>query len=567
MLTPAQLTSLKTNSATTGAPGIAPTQAMTPEQAHAWIGSSTAQPTDKVTGQPLDGLSKFVQGSVGGAFQSGVDQAKSGYQQAQVATNPGTKLEAGLQEAAGVAGAVFSPIAPVLAPVGAAVNAVADKVSDIPSVQKFATSDAGATASRVAQDVNNTANLLPLGAGILSPKATGAAVKGTIDSAKTGIDAVKDAATPKPPTAEQVKASTAAKVQKVADEWQKPTIPGKATNPASFNKASDVLARSPETPKFLAEQKLNPSEHIENGRYATADSAQALRDTAGKMSNDTLRPSLQMADYSTPKAPVSDIIDSAIKNANEDKSLTPGERTSVIRNITKEGAALSKENPDGLSLTDAHDGKITYAAKAGYSPIKSASDNAIATANRHIASALQKDVEGRAPASIPVKEFNSYLSKYYKGADYLDALDTKKAPVSLLQNIAHRGAQVAGAVIGHHIGGGILGGVGGYAIGGALEHALENMTTPLRSSFLRNLEITNPKAFTKVQDYLKAQNTGDNGMLRLPAANSETPIPLGPDSVTPHIQVNDAARAKLPYADPKTGQMRPRPYTSASAPR
>lgn len=370
----------------------------------------------------------------------------------------------------------------------------------------FANSDAGKQTTDLAttlQNLGNIANTI-LGA------------KGTADTAAkipAALDQVKTAVTPTPPPPGAAATATAAKLKGVADDWAKPTTVAKA----SYNNARAVLAKDPSTPQFLAEQKLNPGEHIDsNGNYDTADSAQALRDTAGKMSSDTLRPSLQMADYSTPKAPISDIIDQAIKNANADKSLTPGERTSVIRNITKEGAALSSENPDGISLTDSHDSKITYAGKAGYSPIKSAADNAIATANRHIASALQKDVETRAPAGVPVKAFNGYLQRYYRAADYLDSISNKKVPTTLLQNIAHRAAQVTGAVVGNHVGGGVLGGVGGYMIGGALEHAIENLTNPMRATFLKNLEVTNPEAFTKVESYLKAQGTGANGMLSLP---------------------------------------------------
>lgn len=576
MLNPQQLSQLK---ATTGSSsGVSPTQAMTPEQAHSWIrGTPTSLPdqsTDKVTGQPLDSLSKFVQGSVGGAFNSGVDQVKQGYQDATKATNPLSKTEAGMKMLAGGVGAALSPIAPVLAPVGAGVQEAGDRLSETPLIKGAAGNTTigahGETnyvpnqgANRVTEDINNTANVLPLGAGIAVPGEIAGiargAVKGAQDTVGGAADNIKAAVTPKPVTPEATAASTASKLKGVATDWQKPT----ETPSASFNNARAVLAKDPTTPQFLAEQKLSPQAHITDGKYDTADTAQGLRDTAGKMSGDTLRPSLQMADYSTPKGMVSDIIDQAIKNANADKSLTPGERAVVIRNITKEGAALSKENPDGLSLTDSHDSKITYAGSAGYSPIKSAADNAVATANRHIASALQKDVETRAPAGVPVKAFNAYLVRYYKAADYLDALNTKKVPTTLLQNVMHRGAQVMGAVVGHGVGGGILGGVGGYVIGGALEHALENLTTPMRASFLSNLEITNPEAFTKVQDYLKAQNTGENGMLRLPAATNETPIPMNAP-VPPKSPVAIPATKMLPTANPKTGRMQ---TTYSSTPR
>lgn len=306
-----------------------------------------------------------------------------------------------------------------------------------------------------------------------------------------------------------------ARIVKVADEWKAPTVPGKVSNPASFSKATAVLEYSPDTPNFLAEQGIHPANNIENGRYATADTADALRATAGQMSKDTLRPSLQQADYITPKTPVADLMSGALSNLSKDKNITEGDLATITKNIQKETALLQKKYPHGMSLAEMDDAKITYAKNGGYSPVKSALDNNTATANRALSSSLADMVQTKAPADLPVGDFKTYLSQYYKAADYLDQLNNKKAPVSLTQYLARRGSQVAGAVVGHGIGGGILGGVGGYLIGGAIEHAIENLTGPMRATFMKNLQITNPVAYTKVQEYLKNMTSGGTGVPRL----------------------------------------------------
>lgn len=414
--------------------------------------------------------------------------------------------------------------------------------------------------AQVLGNVGNIASLLPIekGGEVATDLAEDSA-KGISDTTKTVKTAVMGIPKTEAETEATKTASNANAIKSIANEWQKPT---EGSTPA-FNKARDVLAKDKSIPQFLAEQKANPGAHInEDDRFETSDTAQALRDSADKMSTETLRPSLVAADYSTQKTPVSEVRTNAIRNAMSDKSLTPGERITVIRNINKETSALTSEHPDGMGLADMHDSKITYAQKGGYSPIKSASDNAGATANRHIASALQKAVEEKAPEGVPVKAFNQYLSKYYKSADYLDALDGKKAPISWGKKLARAGGKFAGLAIGSHIGGGgILADVAGYRIGGVLEHAVEHMTAPTRSTFLKNLEVENPKAFTQVQSYLKAQNTGNNGLLRLPPATSETPIPLGSDSLSKTNVAPYAAKTKLPVANPKTGRMM-RVYTS-----
>lgn len=412
--------------------------------------------------------------------------------------------------------------------------------------------------SNYAQKVGQTATIVGLNALPFAGEA--------IPKFKEAAGTIKDSLTPKPPTPEdvaarqaadaaQVKAETAVKVQRVADEWTKPTVPGKASNPASFNKATDVLATSPNTPTFLAEQKLSPAQHIENGRYATADSATALRDTAGKMSSDALRPSLQQADYITAKTPVAEVVKNAIAEARKDPNITPGSLETVIRNINKEGGALQRKFPDGMSLENMHDNKITYAKNGGYKPT-SIADNNTATMNRNIASSLQRLVETKAPKDIPVEDFNKYMSQYYKAADYLDELNTKKAPVSLLQNVAHRAAQVVGAGVGHTVGGGILGGVGGYMIGGALEHALENLALPMRDAFLKNLKITKPEVYQKVVDFIGQEDAARATRLALP----EGAIQLGSEADTSGVKLIPAKKS-LPTANPDTGRMQ-KTYTS-----
>lgn len=495
-------------------------------------------------------------------FHAGIDQAKQGYQDATQAKNPLQETEAGMKMLAGGANAAFSPIAPIMAPIGAAVNAAGNALSDTSLIKEAAGNQVirpnGATeyvpnigANRVSEDINNIATVLPLAAGATSPGEV-------VGKVKSGISAVKDALTPDeaPPGAAEAAAKVKldTQIKGVEDAWKKPTTVSKA----SYNNARAVLEKDPAIPKFLAEQKVNPWQHIDKtGNYETADTAQSLRDTAAKMSKDTLRPSLQMADYSTPKTPVADLTRAAIKNLDKDTSLTEGERTSVVKNITDEGTALAKKYPEGMSLENMHDSKITYNGKGGYSPLKSALDNNTATANRALGDAFAAEVDKKFPGA---QEFNDYLKKYYRAADYLDALNTKKAPVSTFQNIAHRGAEVVGAAVGHGIGGGILGGVGGYVLGGALEHALENLSNSARGSFLSNLETTNPTAFTKVKAYLDAQNKGTNGILRLPGAGPETPIPLSAPKETPNV-APFAAKTKLPTVNPKTGRMQ-RTYTS-----
>jgi hypothetical protein len=503
-------------------------------------------PPEKGRVQPPSGFNPL--GDIASAAKGGIDYGIQGYEKARTASNPLQLLEGSAQLGAGFIGALASPLAPILKPVGQVIDAATQPIQNNPAVQQFAMSPAGEATSRVAEDVSNLDAIAGFAA---APEA-----------AVPGLKTLKNLATPKAVpvtpeiTAAAAKAKSDAVATSLAKEWQAPA----QVNKPAFNKPRAVLEKDPNTPVFLGKQGIDPRAHIEDGKYTTTDTADALRDTAGKMSTDTLRPSLQMADYVTPKTPVSELEQAAINQARKEPHVTAGDLESIISNIRKEAAALKTKYPDGMNLTEMHDNKITYAKNGGYSPIKSAADNNTATGNRAFGSALGQAVETKAPASVPVKDFNSYLGSYYKAADYLDTLNGKTAPTSLVQDFMRAGAKFGGAAVGSHFGGGIVSAFAGYSIGRAIEHALENMPNPMRGPFLRNLQMTNPEAFTKVQEYLHAQTSGNTGTPRLPAPRF---VPLGSETKpAPVSSVRSVPAQKgLPNTNPKTGKIQST-YTS-----
>ena len=171
--------------------------------------------------------------------------------------------------------------------------------------------------------------------------------------------------------------------------------------------------------------------------------------------------------------------------------------------------------------------KIKYGSQAGYKPGGVTDENNSATVNRNMASALQQLIEEKTP-NVGVHEFNQYLSKYYKAADYLKTLDTKPVPKSFMSYILNRTAQGVGAVLGHAIpGGGILTGILGYSVAGTMEHAFENMTLPMKYAFLKGQEAIHPEAVTRIQNYLQSMEGGNPSTPRLAPAGGN-PIPMGP---------------------------------------
>lgn len=110
--------------------------------------------------------SSSIGGDISSSFNSGVDQIKKGFNQASFDNQnntPLTAIEGGLNIAAGSINAAFSPLAPLLKPINKAVESVvkpvSDKISDIPAIQKFATSKAGQNVERAAEDIANIATI------------------------------------------------------------------------------------------------------------------------------------------------------------------------------------------------------------------------------------------------------------------------------------------------------------------------------------------------------------------------------------------------------------------------
>ncbi len=135
---------------------------------------------------------------IAGAFQGGVDQFKKGMVQAEKARNPIESLEAGLNEGAGIVGAVFSPLAPITKYVGKGIEYAGEKLSHVPLIEGAAGNQVignkgevsyvpNMSADRLPEDIANTSTLLGLKGGSSAAKNVPGAVVGATKSAGKGV--------------------------------------------------------------------------------------------------------------------------------------------------------------------------------------------------------------------------------------------------------------------------------------------------------------------------------------------------------------------------------------------
>ena len=155
----------------------------------------TPEEFNKLTARlALQKLQAPEEGNISKAFRGGIEQAKSGYEQARYAKNPIELLKGGIKLGAGAVNTIFSPLAPITEPIGKGVEYVSEKISDIPAVQKFAQTKAGQFVESGAEDIANLSTITGAVAGLKGIKpavnvvkpvvgATGRALKETGKSA------------------------------------------------------------------------------------------------------------------------------------------------------------------------------------------------------------------------------------------------------------------------------------------------------------------------------------------------------------------------------------------------
>lgn len=362
-------------------------------------------------------------------------------------------------------------------------------------------------------------------------------------------------------TAEQQAAKLAeqhsAQFDSVVNDWIKPST----INKPSYKAAANIVSNNPEVGETLTKLGVNPYSHVENGVYDTKDIQQSIIDNAGKKSGEMLRPALRLADASTAPIPATDILTTALKSMENNSGMTPTIKKDVTEKITSMVNDIQQEYPKGLTLENQLDEKINHDANGGYNPIKSNSDNNTAIANRSIANAFRTTLEQNAPKDIGITAFNKELTKWYTAADYLGALNDKKAPVSVLQSAIRYGSKIIGAKTAGLVGGGdIVGELVGYHVGGQLESLIENMTNKTRGAFLEDIKSkTTPEAFQKVEAYIKSVKQNASTNLKLPEG-----APLGTSGnpiITPEFKGGESsvkivpAKKGFPAQNPKTGKM------------
>lgn len=340
------------------------------------------------------------------------------------------------------------------------------------------------------------------------------------------------------------------------DRLLEPTKTPGATFRNAAEVANDAKKRGIDLKKLAADNKIYASDHITEGKFATQDTVNALRDEAMSGGKEILRPALQAAEPGVQKVPMSEIRAEIMSRLNEvpDAKLSPEQKLKFARNIAKEYADNSiaaASHPGGYSLTNLYDSKLQTGSNLYKSPktggVQSISDSL---------TAQQKQIESQVFGDLLKKSAPTELGldKYFKAqegrfmlADYLESLNTRKAPQTLFQRGVRKAAQLGGATTGASVAG-PFGMFSGYQFGGIVADTFANASNPVKVAYLKSIGKSEPEIYQIMKDFVKKSEL--DKLLR-PKLEASTTIFQGPTQGGKPYTPNKAGFTTTPVVETK----------------
>lgn len=331
------------------------------------------------------------------------------------------------------------------------------------------------------------------------------------------------------------------------DALMKPTTEAGAT----FNKAAEVAKqaekRGIDLKKVATNNKIYPSEYVTDGKYNTADIAEALSNDAMSGGATVFRPALAEAEMSVERVPISEVRQQMINKVNKmsDTALSPEQKLDFIKKINTEYAdnsVTAARYRDGYSLTNLYDSKLQTSSGLYRTPkgggVQSISDT-LTGQQKKIESDVFKDfLIERAPKDLNIEAYFKAQEEKFVLSNYLRTLDGKNAPRTLFQRGLKRATQLSGATVGAQTAG-PFGMFSGYQFGGIMADTFANASNPVKVAFLKSIGKTEPEIYQIMREYV-SDKEAQRLILKTPLLNAGNPltanypvIPLNPPKGSP----------------------------------
>ena len=294
------------------------------------------------------------------------------------------------------------------------------------------------------------------------------------------------------------------------DKLMKPT----KESGASFNKAKEVAKQAEDRginlTKVAANNKIYPSDHIVEGKYSTAEVADALTDDAISGGATVFRPALREAQTGVQSVPISEIrqrIASRIGNI-KDSVLSPEQKLAFAKKVAKEYAdnsVTASRYRNGYNLENLYDSKLQTSSSLYKTPkgggLQSISDTLTSQQKKIESDVFKELLIEKSPKELGIEAYFKAQEEKFVLANYLKTLNGKNAPQTLFQRGVRRASQLGGATLGAQTAG-PFGMFSGYQFGGMMADTFSNASNPVKISFLKSIGKTTPEIYGIMKQYV-----------------------------------------------------------------
>lgn len=292
--------------------------------------------------------------------------------------------------------------------------------------------------------------------------------------------------------------------------------------------ARDAERRGIDLKKLAADNKIYASDHISEGKFTTAETVNALRDETMSGGKEILRPALRAASPGVQNVPISEIRDEIMSRLSKvpDAKLSPAQKLKFAKNIATEygdASVTAASHPGGYNLENLYDSKLQTSSGLYKGPknggVQSISDN-LTSQQKQIESQVFGDLlKKNAPKELGIDKYFKAQEGRFVLADYLESLNTKKAPQTLFQRGLKRAAQLGGATTGATVAG-PFGMFSGYQFGGIVADTFANASNPVKVAFLKSIGKTEPEIYSIMKEFTSDANISKELRKALPAGNA-----------------------------------------------
>ena len=315
------------------------------------------------------------------------------------------------------------------------------------------------------------------------------------------------------------------------------------TKTEALNRAG-TEGRTPQ--RTLAEEGIIPNRS--GTKLDTFDQANQYREKI-KPFREANREALKETELGTMPRELDDLERQAIEYARTPDNINSGRASKMEREIKAEFEILRQEYPNGkIPLSVVDDIKSARWDNVFKNKSLVEADALRKDSEYAIAKALQKDIENtaRKAGNIEVAQLNREIGDRLAASKFLEELNGKTIKGGRLLKFVTTGI---GASFGSGLVGKLAGALGGNIVGELI--IANNVSNPIKRIILRNLERTDPKAYTKTIEWLRRQKLDRETRLLLPAPSY---IPLG-GKTSPVYKTEALQAQKNPVSmNPKTGR-------------